>query len=312
MRVLAGVAALILASTAGAAEIDLGAPEGAERTTYLIRDGDRYELPIGPVRWNGALLEPVTGRTVWSAFRIPGGIVSPLDVMAGYQSRLEELGFETVFLCWTEACGGFDFRFGVAVLPAPDMRVDVRAFGQLSAMRQDPEAYASVLVSTLQDATYVQTVAVTPGGAATDIAAAPVDRSTAQAARQGVGPGDARALGELLRQNGHAPIEGLEFETGGATLSGDSGTALDVLARLLIRDAELDLMIVGHSDNEGALEANIDLSRRRAAAVLDALVQRGVPRDRLDAQGIGYLAPLTTNDTEEGRLINRRVELVVR
>ncbi|MEM8656402.1 MAG: hypothetical protein AAGF36_16850, partial [Pseudomonadota bacterium] len=70
--------------------------------------------------------------------------------------------FEPAFECWSMECGGFDFRFGVTVLPAPFMRMDVQAFGQLSAMRADPEAYASVLVSTVQGVTYVQTVAVTP------------------------------------------------------------------------------------------------------------------------------------------------------
>lgn len=300
----------LLALPVAADEIDLGAPEGAERTTYQVRESDSYALPIGPVGRVAEMLERLKGRTVWSAYRVQS-TVGLQDVLAGYKARLAAKGFEPAFECWSMECGGFDFRFGVTVLPAPFMRMDVQAFGQLSAMRTEPEAYASVLVSSVQGVTYVQTVAVTPDDSSAKIAAAPATRAEV-AAETEVIPGDARELSDLLRANGHVPIEGLSFATGGAALSQDSGPVLDALARLLVRDAELNVVIVGHSDNEGALDANIDLSQRRADAVRAALVKRGVPRKQLDARGIGYLAPVTSNATEDGRRINRRVELVLR
>jgi len=72
------------------------------------------------------------------------------------------------------------------------------------------------------------------------------------------------------------------------------------------------VVIVGHSDNQGTLDANLALSQRRAEAVRDALVSRGVAAERLDARGVGFLAPVASNATEEGRARNRRVELVLR
>jgi OOP family OmpA-OmpF porin len=70
--------------------------------------------------------------------------------------------------------------------------------------------------------------------------------------------------------------------------------------------------LVGHTDAEGGLAANIDLSRRRAAAVRDRLVaQHGIAAERLSAEGVGWLAPRATNATEAGREANRRVEAVV-
>ena len=71
--------------------------------------------------------------------------------------------------------------------------------------------------------------------------------------------------------------------------------------------------MVGHTDNQGGLDYNMDLSRRRAGAVVAALTeQHGIAADRLRPAGVGPLAPAATNDTEEGRSLNRRVELVKR
>ena len=85
-----------------------------------------------------------------------------------------------------------------------------------------------------------------------------------------------------------------------------------MLARMLTRDDELAVAIVGHSDNQGGLALNLDLSQRRAEAVMQALIDRGVPPGQLEARGIAYLAPVASNATEEGRAQNRRVELVLR
>jgi OmpA-OmpF porin, OOP family len=68
---------------------------------------------------------------------------------------------------------------------------------------------------------------------------------------------------------------------------------------------------VGHTDKQGAYENNIDLSRRRANAVVKALAaSHGVDAKRMRGAGVGTLTPAATNDTEEGRAENRRVEIV--
>jgi outer membrane protein OmpA-like peptidoglycan-associated protein len=73
------------------------------------------------------------------------------------------------------------------------------------------------------------------------------------------------------------------------------------------------LAINGHTDNVGGDQSNLNLSRRRAAAVKDALVTRhGIAADRLTTAGMGRSQPKDTNETLEGRAQNRRVELVRR
>lgn len=317
MRALlaAGLVAATVAAHSVAADLpalpDPGAPEGAVATSSSTRPYDSYALPVGRYTREGAAARLVEGRVVWSSYRLESPSVSTAEVMAGYRSRLADLGFKPLFDCADAACGGFDFRFAVPLLPPPAMLIDSADFAQLSVSRTDAaggETVVSVLVSRLLGAVYVQTVVVGPG----DPDLAIVDTPPAAAAEAPtILPGDQAAMVAQLKATGHVRVQGLDFETGGAALSTSSAPAMEVLARLLLDTPDLAVVIVGHSDNEGTLEANIALSKRRAEAVRQALILRGIAAARLDAEGVGYLAPLASNATEAGRALNRRVELVL-
>jgi len=122
---------------------------------------------------------------------------------------------------------------------------------------------------------------------------------------------NAAALSSGLAGTGHAVVNGILFDTGKAEVKPESAPALEEVAKLLKQDAKLKLYVVGHTDNVGALTANMDLSKRRAAAVVQLLItQYGATADRLQPYGDGPYAPLASNDTEDGRTVNRRVELV--
>ena len=76
-------------------------------------------------------------------------------------------------------------------------------------------------------------------------------------------------------------------------------------------DANLKLYVVGHTDNQGTLAMNMDLSKRRADSVVASLTTKfAVPAGRLQAYGSGPYSPVASNDAEEGMAKNRRVELV--
>ena len=90
-----------------------------------------------------------------------------------------------------------------------------------------------------------------------------------------------------------------------------SKPTLDEIAKLLTSKPDLRLKIIGHTDNKGTAEYNLDLSSRRAGNVAAALVGGyGIDPARLTSEGAGLSRPLASNDTEEGRAKNRRVELV--
>jgi outer membrane protein OmpA-like peptidoglycan-associated protein len=122
---------------------------------------------------------------------------------------------------------------------------------------------------------------------------------------------DAAALDSGLAANGHMVVNGILFDTAKADLKPESNAALEQVSKMLKQDPKMKVYVVGHTDNVGGLASNIDLSKRRAAAVVQALTsQYGVAADRLAPFGAGPYAPVASNDTDDGRSLNRRVELV--
>ena len=122
---------------------------------------------------------------------------------------------------------------------------------------------------------------------------------------------DAAALSSGLAKNGHMVVDGILFDTAKADLKPESKAALEQISKMLKQDPKMKVYVVGHTDNVGRLASNMDLSKRRSAAVVQALTsQYGVPADRLAPYGDGPYAPVASNDTEDGRSLNRRVELV--
>ena len=122
---------------------------------------------------------------------------------------------------------------------------------------------------------------------------------------------NAEAFANDLKATGHVAIYGIYFDTGKSELKPESQAAVSEIAKLLKADANLKLFVVGHTDTVGAVDANLTLSQARAEAVLQALVStHGIAAARLRSFGAGSFAPVATNDTEDGRAKNRRVELV--
>ena len=83
------------------------------------------------------------------------------------------------------------------------------------------------------------------------------------------------------------------------------------MATYLVDNPEFRLKIAGHTDSQGAAQANLILSKKRAEAVRDFLESRGVAKERMIVQFFGEEQPVATNDTSEGREQNRRVEMEV-
>lgn len=125
--------------------------------------------------------------------------------------------------------------------------------------------------------------------------AAPVDPTVCQ-----------QLFGELLEKRT------IQFETSQATLELDSIGLLDQLTETALRCPTATIEIVGHTDSDGDASFNQTLSERRAQAVVDFLVKAGLPASRFRPIGFGSAQPIATNDTDEGKAKNRRIDFIVR
>lgn len=120
-----------------------------------------------------------------------------------------------------------------------------------------------------------------------------------------------RDLYDALEADGRVAVRNILFDTGQATIKPESEEILTEIGTMLQEHADLNLMIEGHTDDQGEFDFNMTLSGDRAAAVKQYLVdQFGVDPERLRTLGLGQTQPVDTNETPEGRQQNRRVELV--
>jgi OOP family OmpA-OmpF porin len=104
----------------------------------------------------------------------------------------------------------------------------------------------------------------------------------------------------------------IRFESGRATIDPDSAGLLDRLIETALRCPSANIEIAGHTDADGEDGFNQALSEKRAQAVTDFLVKAGLPAERFTAMGYGSTQPIATNDTDEGKAQNRRIDFVVR
>lgn len=122
---------------------------------------------------------------------------------------------------------------------------------------------------------------------------------------------DARKMASDIKTSGKVAIYGIYFDFNKSDIKPESESTLQLIAELLQNDSNLKLYVVGHTDDVGGFDYNMKLSQARAQAVVKELtIKYNIAADRLKPYGVGPLAPVSSNDTEEGKAMNRRVELV--
>lgn len=292
--------ALLIAGLAGepAAALDLELPSGAQLMHETLTDAGSYALPLGRWTETGIPTQVVEGRISRRSWRIDSSDLTTLQILAPARDGLVAQGYEILFECRTLSCGGFDFRFGTEVIPAPEMYVDLTAFRFLSARGPDGDV-VSLLVSRSGAAGYLQAIQAGEDDAVSPPTVTPV-------ALPATGASD---VVTHIETAGYAVLPDLVFESGAAELSG-AIASLDALAGWLRAEATRRMVLVGHTDAVGSLAANTALSKRRAGAAMAYLRNKGVAAAQIMAEGAGYLAPRASNLTPEGRDQNRRVEAV--
>ena len=272
---------------------------GSYIAKYLTKTYDEFSLPLGPVDVENTITknQHLEGKITRIVYVAPAGR-TVLEVFRNYQSALRKGGFETLFTCGPQGCGSTIANAYANSGDSADYWGPEHGIHYISAKLARPEGdvYVSLLVddqggdSRANAELYV-------------IEMKPMESDLITV--------NAASLANDIKRAGHASVYGIYFDTGKADIKPESDATLKEIAKLLQGDAMLKLHVVGHTDNQGALDMNMDLSRRRADAVLGALTTKyAVPAGRLRAFGCGPYSPVASNDSEDGRAKNRRVELV--
>lgn len=289
---------------------ELNLPAGARQTVERDVVLGSYDVPLGGVLNGEIPTTSIEGPMNTQAWRLGDSDLTTLQILAPLRDQLSAEGFTILLDCASDACGGFDFRFATEVLPAPGMYVDIRDYRFVSAATGPIGALgevATLLVSRSGAVGFVQIIHA--GQESTAIARQP--NAVTSPLPQRV-PATAGSLSTELMEQGHVILPGLNFVTGSSDLSKEEFDSLVSLAAYLSKNPEIKIALVGHTDSQGALSSNIVLSKRRAQSVLDRLVDvYAIPRSQMQAEGMGYLAPVASNLTQDGRDLNRRVEAIL-
>ena len=279
-----------------------------------VLDFDSYTLPLGPavakddqrVPSEKVLLEGKITRTLYRGPKER----STLEIQRNYQSALESAGFEILYACGAKECGHlFHWIF------YKDMGQRITSTATSKSAFDIPQDLRYVAAKgTVGDRTVHVSVLAAFDAGFSKLSKQPVtlvEVIESEAMETGMVTIDAEAMAKGIDATGHIAIYGIYFDTDSADIKPESSPTLTEISKLLTNRPSLKLLVVGHTDNQGAYEYNLSLSDRRANSVARALTnQHGVDSGRLRSAGVGYLAPVASNDTAAGREKNRRVELV--
>lgn len=299
-------APLLCAGTGWAGPVVVELPAGALITAERDTPATSYRPLTAPWPEAAQASPRLEGNRSDTAWRLRGNQETTLQILAPLRHQIEAAGYEVLFECETEACGGFDFRYALDLLPEPEMHVDLGDFRYLAAQRGSD--WLALTVSRSSESGFVNLT--TLGAQAQPVReAAPGLPAPQPAAELSPAPG---SLAAALEAKGAVALDDLVFESGSSELGAGSFASLVALADYLATRPEAQVTLVGHTDSSGSLEANIALSRARAAAVRKRLIEaHGVAARQLGHEGAGWLAPRASNLTAEGREKNRRVEAVL-
>jgi outer membrane protein OmpA-like peptidoglycan-associated protein len=260
---------------------------GSTIASKEVQEYDEYKLGSGLDPKGNVTGPTLEGKVTRILYQKPKER-SNLEIMRNYEAALAKAGMETIWSCANRDCGRLWRQFNaIKAMTGPDTR-----YLAAKIRRTTGEAYVAISLGL----TYAQVDVVEMTTMDSDLVTV-----------------NAEMLAGGLRSEGHVSVYGIYFDTAKSEVKPESKAALQEIAKMLRQEPSLNVRIVGHTDSDGGFEMNMELSRARAAAVVAALVgEHGVAASRLEAHGVGPLAPVAPNTTPEGKSKNRRVEIVAR
>lgn len=298
---------------------------GSEIFFSKSSDFERLKLALGKIEFSGAQgkVKPynsvtVEGKLLTNYYKVPENM-GTLEVLRNYEQELKEEGFQILFSGLGEdvETDGYNNQIAHEILnmigtygtdeekaqwPFQHTKEITAAYISAKKDGDGSEVYTSVYIVSNQHNNWLKI----PEGRT--LVRADVCEVKAREQRMELVQSDQMASEIAL--NGRIALYGILFDFDKADVRPDSEPTLAEIAKLLQEKPDLNILVVGHTDASGSFDYNRDLSQRRAESVVVQLTSRGISRERLFPVGVSFASPVATNNTEDGRAKNRRVELV--
>jgi len=258
--------------------------EGSVIEGQEVKEFDEQQLVIGKVQEDGTVKTvKLEGKVTKIDYRDPDDR-SSLERIRNYEQAFKKAGFEIKFMCSKEECG---HEIGIETIGYYPPERYLTAFQK----RKEGNVWIGVFVPT---GPWSKIIVVEEKPMETNMVKVTAD-----------------VFKSNILKDGHAAVYGIYFDTGKSEIKPESSETMKEISALLQKNPSLQIYVVGHTDNVGKLKDNMELSKKRAEAVVNELVAKyKIPSTNLQAEGVGPLAPLATNDTKEGKELNRRVDIV--
>jgi OmpA-OmpF porin, OOP family len=315
--------------------------EGSFIVAYERKNFAEFTLPLSPIekvvpeqltQQRNRRYEPKNKRALEGTFTRIAYLLpaerSPLEVVRNYQDEIKSKGGKVLFECKGAECGGNpatslgggggDMSFASYLYP-PERVIDPHGSNGYCAVAEKITDQRYTAAELPQSGAHVSVLAYTivapdrndPCLGFNGRTVAVVDIIEAKDREKKMVTVDAGEMAKSIDSTGRVALYGIYFDFNKADVKPESDSTLQQIAALMKQNAALKLLVVGHTDNVGSFPFNMDLSQRRAAAVVAALTTRfSVGKERLTPVGVSFASPVAPNKTDDGRAKNRRVELV--
>lgn len=300
-------------------------PPGGYITRDEFVDFATIDFPTGPhVRNEDQPTISVEGAHLRQEYTIDGTEIAALRLYRTYLQHLEGQGYEIVFAGIGEELSerrSVDFLARGIFAAQPSTASEA---GYILGRNADESQYVAVSFFIRQGSNRIMVNVVDVEELETlDLLAPepqpePEPQAEAQPEPEAVSEETTEAVQQTAEElesglvaDGRVVVDAILFAFDSDEVLPESARALETVAGLMQESPRLSLLVVGHTDGVGSFDYNLRLSLSRASAVVEWLASRhGIARDRLRPAGAGPMSPITTNRTETGRSLNRRVELV--
>lgn len=294
---------------------------GSQITAQRAQNFVEFDLVVGKADWEDTSapkpVKALEGRHVRTVYLMPAG-VSSLEAYRNYESEFASMGMEILFKCRNPGTQAGDCGrrlVGGKMYTAQNWIQNQAEAAKWVGSGAEDLAYLAGRIPRPSGDLYVALFTVKLGGSLNRSyegrTAAVLDVVQVKALEEKMAFVDAATMQGEIEKAGRVSLYGILFDTNSAKIRQESGATIAEVAKLLTRNAAWKLVLIGHTDNVGGAEFNQSLSLQRARAVAAALTgTHKIAPNRVRAEGKGMSQPVATNDTEEGRAKNRRVELV--